>query len=189
MSQGPEAGKSAASVEETTHRGVRWQRHRNGRMRFYDTDGSRWVTWAPGVDAPPRPQGWEDGGGVSGIASRPGWRSRWRLVPVLLTVVVVIIAFVQVLRPSGNQVHKEAAATAALLGTCLAQHGTAEGHPKYAAKPVACTASTASVRVVKVIPSTPGSPLCPAATTPMELPFGGVRYLHILCIQPVRPGG
>jgi hypothetical protein len=160
-------------------------------MRFYDADGSRWVTWAPGVDAPPRPPGWDDraGVGVGGMASRPGWRSRWRLVPVLLIVVVVIIAFVQVLRPSGNQVHKEAAATAALLGTCLAQHGTAEGHPKYAAKPVACTIPTASVRVVRVIPSTPGSPLCPAATTGVELPYAGVRYPHILCVQAVRPAG
>ena len=70
--------------------------------------------------------------------ARPGWRSRWRLVPLVLIVVVVVIAVAQVLRPSGNQVHKEAAGTAALLGKCLAQHGTAEGHPKYSSKPVPC---------------------------------------------------
>jgi hypothetical protein len=109
------------------------------------------------------------------------------LVPLLLTVVVVVIAVVQALRPSANQVHKEVTATAALLGTCLAQHGTAEGHPKYSAKSVACSAPTASVRVVEVLPSTPGSPLCPPATTGVELPYPGVQHPHILCVQPVRP--
>jgi hypothetical protein len=175
------------SVEETTHRGVRWQRDHNGRLRFYDGDGARWVTWAPGVDAPPLPPGW-GGPRRPGRVARPGWRSRWRLVPLGLTVVVVVIAVIQALRPAGNPVAKEAAASAGMLGACLVQNGTAEGRPKYSAKPVTCTAPTASVRVVKVIPSTPGS-RCPTNTTPMELPYAGVQYPHILCVEAVRPGG
>jgi hypothetical protein len=102
-----------------------------------------------------------------------------------LILIVVIIAAVQALRPSGNQVHAEASATAALLGKCLAQNGTAEGHPKYSSRPVPCTSPTAAAQVVRVIPSTPGSPLCPAGTTGVELPYAGVKYPHILCIQAV----
>jgi hypothetical protein len=110
-------------------------------------------------------------------------------VPLALIVVVLIIAVLQATRSSKNQVPKEAAATAALLNRCLAQHGTAEGHPKYSSEPVECSSPTAAVRVVQVIPSTPGSPLCPSGTTGVVLPFAGVKYPHILCVQPVRAGG
>jgi hypothetical protein len=110
-------------------------------------------------------------------------------VPVALTATVVVIAMFQALRPSASQVHKEATLTAALLGKCLAQNGTAEGHPKYSASPVSCASPTASVLVMRVISSTPGSPLCPSGTTGVELPYAGVAHPHILCVQPVQPGG
>ena len=116
---------------------------------------------------------------------RPAWRSRWRLIPLVLIVVVLIIAVVQGLRPSGSQAHKEAHATAALLDKCLAQDGTADGHPKYSATPVPCDSPTAAVQVVDVVPSTPGSPVCPSRATGVVLPYPGVRYPHILCIEPV----
>jgi hypothetical protein len=176
------------SAEETTHRGVRWQREENGRLRFYDTDGQRWVTWAPGVDAPPLPPGWGSRRGLTSVP-RPGWRTGWRLVPLAFIVIVLIIAVVQATRSSGNPVNKESAATAALLNKCLAQHGTANGHPKYSSRPVPCTSPTAAVQVVRVIPTTPGSPLCPAGTTGVILPYAGVQYPHVLCVQDVRPNG
>ena len=120
---------------------------------------------------------------------RPGWRTGWRLLPLAFIVIVLIIAAVQALRPSGNPVKKEAAATAALLNKCLAQHGTAGGHPKYSSKPVPCTSPAAAVQVVRVIPTTPGSPLCPAGTSGVILPFAGVQYPHILCVRDVHPAG
>jgi hypothetical protein len=106
-----------------------------------------------------------------------------------LIVIVLIIAVVQALRPTGNQVKKEAAASAALLNKCLAQHGTAEGHPKYSSKPVPCTSPTAAVEVVQVIPTNPGSPQCPQNTTGVILPYAQVQYPHILCVRDVRPNG
>ena len=174
------------STEETTHRGIRWQRDEDGRLRFYDADGQRWVIWAPGVDAPPVPPGWARRRGLTSLP-RPGWRSPWRLVPLALIVVVLIIAVVQALRPAGNSVPKEAAAAAALLHKCLPQHGTAGGHPKYSSKPVPCTSPAAAVQVVLVIPTTPGSQLCPADTTGVVLPNSGVQYPHILCVRQVHP--
>jgi hypothetical protein len=176
------------STEETVHRGVRWQRDEVGRLRFYDADGQRWVTWAPGVDSPPLPPGWGRSRGLTSVP-RPGWRTPWRLIPLVLIIIVLIIAVVQALRPAGNQVKKEAAAATALLNKCLAQDGTAAGHPKYSSKPVPCNSPAAAVQVVQVIPTTPGSPLCPAPTTGVILSYAGVRYPHILCVRPVRPGG
>src|SRR5690242_15732927 len=111
---------------EAVHRGIRWRRFADGDISFFDPDGSRWVDWAPGVDAPPRPPGWEP----RQRRPRPGWRTPWRLVPVAVTVLVVVFALLQVSHPSGNQEKKETAATAALLGKCLAQHGELGGHPK-----------------------------------------------------------
>jgi hypothetical protein len=171
------------TVEETSHRGIRWQRDESGGLRFYDADGERWVTWKPGVDAPPIPPGWAQSVRTGGV-ERPAWRSGWRLIPVVLIVVVLLIAVVQGLRPSGSQAHKEAHATAALLGKCLAQDGSADGHPKYSAKPVPCDSAKAAVRVVDVVSSTPGSPACPSRATGVVLPYPGVRYPHILCIEP-----
>jgi streptogramin lyase len=102
-------------------------------------------------------------------------------------VVAVVIAVVQVVRPSGSQTAKETAASKALLGKCLAEHGTSGGHPKYTSATVPCDSSSAAVKVVAVIPSTPGSPLCAAGTTGVELPYPGVQYPHVMCVQPVRP--
>jgi hypothetical protein len=171
---------------ETTHRGVRWRRDPDGNISFYDTDGERWVTWASGADAPPRPPGWAPAGARP---ARPAFLTPWRVIPLVLVVVAVVIAVVQVLRPSGNQTAKEAAASKALLGQCLAEHGTSGGHPKYSSTAVPCNSSTAAVKVVAVIPSTPGNPLCAAGTTGVELPYPGVQYPHIMCVQPVHPSG
>jgi hypothetical protein len=168
-----------SKTEETTYRGIRWRRQPGEGVAFYDPDGNRWVDWGPGVDAPPRPPGWGD------RRARPGYLSHWRLIPLVITIAVVIIAVLQVVGPSSNNVKKEASASAAMLGKCLSQDGTALGHPKYSSIAVSCTSPKASVKVVKVVPSTPGSPLCPAGTTGVELPYAGVQYPHVECLGPV----
>ena len=184
------SGPAADGVEEAEHRGIRWRRPGPGAggtapIEFLDPNTSRWVRWQPGVDAPPRPPGWEPApAGTRPV--RPGWRTPWRLVPLAVTALVVVVAVIQVVHPSGNNVKKEQVATAALLGKCLAQHGTAEGHPKYSPTPVPCASRAASVKVVAVVPSAPGGAPCPQGTTGFELPYPGVRYLHILCVAPVR---
>jgi hypothetical protein len=102
-------------------------------------------------------------------------------------VVVVLVAIWQVTRTSGGQESKESRATAALQGKCLAQHGTLDGHPRYSATPVPCDSPSASVKVAQVLPTTPGSPVCPAGTTGFEIPYAGVQYPHVLCLQPLPP--
>lgn len=170
------------STEEATHRGVHWRRDEDGAVSFYDDDSGRWVTWTRGADAPPLPPAW---GARGGPAGRAGWLTPWRIAPIVIVVFGVIVAIVQVERPSGNAVKKEAAAAEALLGKCLAQHGTFQGHPKYSTTPVPCNSSGSLVKVLTVVPTTPGSPTCPAGTTPSQIPYNGVTYPHVECVQPV----
>ena len=171
-------------MNQTTHKGVRWQRDDAGNVSFYDQSSGQWVRWAPGVDAPPLPPKWQLLG-VPTRVERPGWQSPWRLIPAALIAVAVVVAIFQTLLPSSNNTAKEAKASAALLGKCLAK----EGSHGFSAKPVPCDSPKAAVKVVQVIPSTPGSPLCPAGTTGVELGYPGVRYLHIECVVPVKPAG
>jgi hypothetical protein len=175
------AGQPSGKAAETTYRGIRWRRDARGRSRFFDADRQRWVAWGTRVDAPPLPPGW----GTEAIA-RPSWRTPWRIVPVVLIVVALVIAVTQALDSGrGNQVTKETKASAALLGRCLQQDGTLAGHPKYLPKSVSCTSAQADAKVVAVLTSTPGSPLCPSDTVGMELPYD-VPHPHIECVQPLH---
>jgi hypothetical protein len=164
---------------------VHWWRDRTGRVSFYDGDGERWVRWTADGDTPPLPPKWQMLG-VPTRVTRPGWQSPWRIIPAVLVVVAVVVAILQTVAPSGSNTSKEARASAALLGRCLARSGSG-----FKAAPVACTSAEAAVKVVSVIPSTPGSPLCPSATRAVEIPYAGVKYLHIECVEPVGalPGG
>jgi hypothetical protein len=161
---------------ETTHRGVEWRRNDDGSLEFYDTDGGRWVTWAPGVDAPPVPPEW-----APKRPARAGWKTKWRWIPIAIVVVAVVIAVVQILHPAGNQTAKENSAAQAMLGKCLSRHG------EYLST-VSCTSPNAAFKVVKVVSTAPGSPSCPNGTTAVMLAvFSGVKYPHHECIQPLHP--
>ena len=94
----------------------------------------------------------------------------------------------QTLTPSTTTaLQGETAASQAMLGECLAQEATTDGHPRYSSTPVPCASPTAAVKVVTVIPTSPGSPLCPGGTTGMELLL--TRDPHVECAQPLHPGG
>lgn len=173
-------------VEETTHRGVQWRREAGGRVSFYDQSSRRWVQWRSGGDAPPLPPKWQILG-VPTKVTRPGWRSPWRVVPAVLVVAAVLVAVFQAVLPSGNNVAKEARASAALLGKCLEKTGTTDGHPRYSTSTVPCASAKAAVKVTEVVPSNPPTP-CPAGTTGLEIPYAGVRYPHIECVSPVSRG-
>lgn len=179
---------SPSRLEETTYRGVRWRREGGGGVSFYDADGDTWIPWTDDGGAPPLPPKWGLLGRPIGI-TRPGWRSHWRIIPVVLVVAAVIIAIVQAERPNGNPVAKEAAASQGLLGKCLPQDGTSDGHPRYSTKTVACGSSQAAVKVVQVLATTPGSPGCPSGTTGVLIPYTGVQYPHVECVQPVTSTG
>ena len=170
--------------ERCVHRGVHWYRDARGNVSFYDASGSEWVRWARGVDAPPLPPRWQLLG-VPTRVTRPGWRSPWRVIPLLLLVAVIIIAVFQSVPSSSGNTAAEAKAATALLGQCLARTGS----KGFSSKAVACTSAKAAVKVVQVVPTTPGSPTCPSSTVAVELAYPGVRYLHQECVVAVTPGG
>jgi hypothetical protein len=174
----------------TTFRGVRWERNTAGRLRWRDDDQHRWVLWRPGQDAPPRPPGWvvdePIGTPLRDKRARAGWRSPYRLVPIGLVVLVLVVGIVQATS------HKTSAGTEAdqaatkLLDHCLATDGTANGQPIYEAGSVPCSSSHASVKVVAVLPRAATSSTCPKATSSVRLAFPGVSSPPVLCVTPVR---
>jgi hypothetical protein len=174
-----------------TYRGVRWRCDDAGTMAWFNDGLERWVRWYPGADAPPLPPRWaaESAPPPPPRLQRPRWRSPYRLVPIALVIFVIVIGVYQATKATSNPVRAEAKAAEALVGKCLAQDGTAAGHPTYKASPVPCELPFATVKVVTIRPGAPGSPACPAATTPVLLPALGVRYPHIECVTPVAHGG
>ena len=184
----PGAGRGRAA---TTYRGVRWERNTAGRLRWHNDDADRWVLWRPGQDAPPLPPQWAKGVDPIGTPlrdrrARKGWRSPYRLAPVVLVVAVIIIAIVQASRggtPGPSPAAVEKAAAEKLLDKCLVAEGTAGGQPRIGAEPVSCTSPQASVKVVKVLPGTPGSPSCPTGTSTVRLDYPGVAHPHQLCVE------
>ena len=185
----PDPSAARPSADDVVHRGIRWQRAASGAMRWWDDAGERWVRFRPGADAPPRPPGWDRSRRSAGLSlERPPWRSPYRIIPLVLVALVIIIGVVQAVRGSGGQAAAEAKAAKALVGKCLVQDGSVGEEPRYGAKGVSCSAVGALVKVVKVLPGTPGAPACPQGTTSVQLAYTGVRYPHQLCVV-VNGGG
>ncbi len=152
-------------------------------MRWWNEEDAGWVRYHPGDDAPPRPPGWERPLPPPPL-TRPGWRTPYRIVPVVLAVVIIVVALLQALGSSAPS-RSEAQEAQALLGKCLARRGTDKGIPVYSSKPVSCSSPQAAVKVIKVVATTPGSPPCPADTTAVQL-VAGVAHPHLECVTPVR---
>ncbi len=169
-----------------TYRGVRWRWDDAG-VGWYNDDAERWVRWVPGGDGPPPPPPWESAGLPTPPprVARAGWRSPYRLVPIVLVVAVVIIGVVQATSRTAHPVAAERASAEKLAGKCLPTKGTSHGHPVYGSSAVSCDLPVASVKVVDVLPGTPGSRPCPSATTAVQLAYPGVRYPHVECVRPV----
>jgi hypothetical protein len=174
--------------QRTLYRGVRWRRSEAGTLAWFNDDLGRWVRWYPGADAPPVPPKWDTGEQrppASPRTTRARWRSPYRIVPVVFTLLIVGIGIYQATKSTPDPVRSEAHAAEALRGRCLAQNGTSGGHPRYTPAPVSCQASDAAVKVLSVLPGTPGSPSCPTGTTEVQLSTAGVRYPHIECVTAV----
>ena len=176
-----------ASPSRATYRGVRWRRDAAGTTAWFNDGIKRWVRWYPGADAPPLPPRWAaESAPPPPRLVRPGWRSPYRIVPLVLLAFILVIGTYQALRTTSDPAATEAKAAQALVGRCLASDGELGGHPLYRPRPVPCSGPVAAVEVRAVRPGTPGGPACPQGTTPTQIPTVGVRYPHTLCLTPLR---
>lgn len=192
---GTRAGQDAPKVDETTHRGIEWQKAASGRMRWWDDEDKRWVMYKAGKDAPPRPPGWEDEARKQAPPplSRPKWSSPYRLVPLLIFLGILVYGSWQAFNPSTKGAAKKAAA---LEGKCLRQTGTDKTGPAYSDKPVACTAPGAAVKVTFVLgpAAGEGSAAPPGCPTPRGGPPSSLVVLmahtatpYYGCVAPLHP--
>jgi hypothetical protein len=152
-------------------------------MRWWNEESAAWVPYRPGSDAPPRPPGWQTSPEKPPPLTRPGWKTPYRIVPIVLAVVIIVAALVQALRSSTPSAD-EARQAQALLGKCLARGPADHGVATYRDKPVACTSPQAAVKVVKVVVSRRGPPPCPSGSTALAL-VAGVAHPHLECVVPV----
>jgi len=172
-------GAERPEVVSVTHRGIRWQRAASGRMRWWNDDLGRWVNFRPGADAPPRPPGWE--APPKPVLARPKWRSPYRIVPIVVVAVVVVVGLVQALR-SNQPVTSAIKQAAALQGKCLRQTGTVHGSPAYSRAPVPCGVPDAAVKVVAVVANPAGSP---GSGSLRPCPPGSA-LAQLVCVAPVK---
>jgi hypothetical protein len=174
-------------AQRATYRGVRWQRNPDAAVGWYKEDLEKWVRWRPKAGHPPPPPRWvAEGIPAPAVSSRPRWRSPYRIVPIVLVIAVCVIGVLQATKSTTNPVASEKAAAEKLVGKCLAEKGTDQGHPAYSPSPVPCELPVADVKVKEVLPGMPGSPRCPAGTTAVQLSYRGVRYPHVECVEPVK---
>ena len=174
------------SIEKVTHRGIRWQRDSQGRIRWWHEDNQRWVRWHPGDDAPPRPSGWERRAAPgTPPLTRPAWRSPYRLVPITLALLILGVGLYQAFGTGSTTTSgAETSQAQAYLGQCLPKASTA-ADAGYSSTPVACSAPTAAGKVVDVVTWAQTKSACPAGTVPAILTNTGVTQPHFECIQPL----
>lgn len=200
MSKARSRGAVPRSTEEVVHRGVTWRRSSTGRVIWYNEGLCRWVTWAPGSDAPPLPAGWEKNvapvpsapadqrhagqGAGNAMVTRPPMRSPYRLVPLIVFVVIIVLAVYQATRTSSASPQQKAQAYA-LSGHCLERDGGTASAPSYSGTPVSCSSPSASVKVVEVVEAGKTSLRCPARTDVAQIVQAGVQGEPFECLQAV----
>ncbi len=172
------------SIEKVTHRGIRWQRDSQGRIRWWHEDDQRWVRWRPGDDAPPRPSGWERRGSSGAPPlTRPAWRSPYRLVPLTLAVLILGVGLYQAFRTGSTTTSPaETRQAEAYLGQCLPKV-SAKPDAGYSSTTVPCSAPTAAGKVVAVVTFAQTKSACPAGTVVAVLTNTAVTHPHFECIQ------
>lgn len=112
-------------------------------------------------------------------------RSPFRLVPLVIAVIIVLLALWEATRPPVRATKADIAAAEALKGQCLARDGGTGPFPRFSPTPVSCSEAKAYVKVVAVlVPGKAGS--CPPESAVVQLLLVGVRGEPSECILPVR---
>jgi len=198
------------AVQQVVFRGVRWRRSPSGRVAWYNEGLGRWVKWSPGSDAPPTPEGWaattpkpeptapatiavaRERSGLlrylptDAMARRPGLRSPFRVVPIAIALLIVVLALYQATAPATKASKQDIAAAEALKGHCLARSGGDASALTYSSAPLSCTAAGAVVKVVAVLVPGAKESACPKGSALAELLDVGVVGEPLECLEPLR---
>lgn len=202
---------------EVEYRGVRWRKSVGGTVTWLNEGLGRWVTWYPGSDAPPLPPGWqleEDlapaAADVAGAVPGPGavhstgalpaaagpverkaMRSPFRVAPVVIVVMIVVLAIWQATQSPVKATPQDIATAKSLQGKCLARAGGTASSPKLSATPVSCASPSAAVKVVAVVVphAKTGPRACPAGAGLVQVLNPGIMDEPVECVEPVKRHG
>jgi hypothetical protein len=122
---------------------------------------------------------------MDAMSTRAPMRSPYRLVPLVIALIIVVLAFWQATRPPGHATKADIARAEALKGQCLVKEGGKPEFPVLLPTPVSCSAAKAYAKVVAVIvPGHPGS--CPIGSAVVQVVQTGVVGEPSECILPVK---
>jgi hypothetical protein len=119
------------------------------------------------------------------MSTRASMRSPYRIVPLVIAVIIVVLALWEATRPPGHATKADIAAAEALKGQCLLKEGGKPSFPVLSPTPVSCSAPKAYAKVVAVlVPGHPGS--CPLGSAVVQVLQTGVVGEPSECILPVK---
>jgi len=122
---------------------------------------------------------------ANAMATRASMRSPFRLVPLVIAVIIVVVALWEATRPPGHATKADIAAAEALKGQCLVREGGKAQFPVLSPTPVKCSEAKAFAKVVAVlVPGKPGT--CPQGSAVVQVLQTGVVGEPSECILPVK---
>ncbi|HTW09042.1 MAG TPA: hypothetical protein VME46_16150, partial [Acidimicrobiales bacterium] len=118
------------------------------------------------------------------MARRPSMKSPYRLFPLVLVALILVVATYQAFRPPPKANKADIAAAEALKGKCLAKSGGTARYPDYSPNPVPCASSTAFALVVAVVLPGKGAE-CPRDTVVVRVVDVDVSGEPVECLTAV----
>ena len=109
-------------------------------------------------------------------------KSPYRLVPIVIAIVVVLVAVWQATRPPAHASSADIAAARALKGECLPMSGGTKAAPQFSSTPVSCSKSSAAIKVVAVEAK---ASACPAGDGYIQVVQPGVVGEPYECVVTV----
>jgi len=117
-------------------------------------------------------------------------RSPYRMLPVAIAVVIVVLAIYQATQKPVQATAADVAAAEALKGQCLTQTGGTAAEPKYSPTTVSCSSASATVKVVSVVVPRSKKPphSCPKGAGLVQVLLPGIMDEPVECVEPVHHG-
>ena len=133
----------------------------SGRVLWFNEGLSRWVLWEAGSDAPPLPRAGSRTEAVAAppagappgnaMSTRGSMRSPYRIVPLVIAVIVVVLALWEATRPPATPPRPTSPPPRPSRASAFSRKATSPSFPVLSPTPVSCSAPKAYVKVVAVL--------------------------------------